>query len=248
MTHQDLPILKELRGLLTPVEQDLLRRRLSFECARLFHEVFDLPEDEARRLRMDLLMTALAAGRALPDYGLAYRGRPTWMTEQLLRDLQDEADHFAPSAYMNAYQQIARVDSDHDDTACERFARSGQLVALVRAHAGNCVPLHITSYLYYDCPQQFCEPHTDTQLIPISVLVELRHEWTSAPRSRTVSYWPHQARLEHLGEPGEISVFFGSHALHGRTAPGPGERIQALLMSFGPRCGEAVRLAGSGSR
>ena len=240
MNHQDILTLQSLRGVLTPLERDLLRGRLSFECGRLFHEIFDLPDDEATRQRLDRLMAALTGGAQLPDYGLVYRGRPPWMSDELLDALCTESDDYASEAYMNAYQQIARVDSERGDTVSERLARSAPLLDLVHQHAGACQPLHITSYLHYTSPTQFCEPHTDTQRIPISALVELRHEWTTPPHSRTVNYWPGRPRLDHLGEPGEISIFFGCHALHGRTAPGPGERVSALLMSFRPLLGNRL--------
>lgn len=223
---------------LEPGERDDLKFRLALESADELENDFDVGNGPARNERFFELLRTLAAiqpfHELVPPYGIAYRGRPRFMTDALLDDLRDEAVRQRPEARLNFEQYITRIETRDDSTVCEKLAASDELLRFVTEHAGPCLPSYVTSYIYYDGAGQCSKPHVDNAFTALTVMIGLRHDCTSAPSSASVVYWPDRPRLDYRLQPGELAIFFGLSALHGRTPVVEGETVHSLLLSFRP--------------
>ncbi|HEX8614126.1 MAG TPA: hypothetical protein VF800_22850 [Telluria sp.] len=225
---------------LSPGERDCLKFRLSLASTARLDRDFDISGDPQRRLEFfDLLRYTLAIQpfhRRVPKYGIAYLGRPQFMTDELVQGLRDEARQFRCYARENYDQFIATIDTPAEDALCERLASSEQMLRLVTRHAGACVPSYITSYIYYDAPGHCSKPHVDNAFTSLTVMIGLRHDHDDAatPGSASIVYWQDSAPMAYRLAPGELAVFFGSSVLHGRSPVGPHETVHSLLLSFRP--------------
>jgi hypothetical protein len=225
---------------LSPNERDALKYRLSVASVQQLEKDFEISQTpEKRQHFFDFLRYILAlqpfCGR-VPIYGIAYRGRPNFMTDKLVEDLRSEALSFRPYARLNFEQFLATIDTSDDSSFCERLAASENLYHLVTQHAGPCLRSYISSYIYYEIPGQCSKPHVDNAFTAITVMIGLRsdHENLTSSSSASVIYWPDSPPMEYRLEPGELVIFFGTCALHGRYPISSGETIHSLLLSFRP--------------
>lgn len=232
---------------LTPAERDALKFRLSVAAARELERDFELSADPARRARFFQLLRCMLAiqpfARRVPPHGLAYRGRPDFMSDALVQGLRDEAVRWRPRARENFEQFIVTIDTPDDSTLCERLASSAPLFDLVTRCAGPCLRSYISSYIYYDAAGQCSKPHVDNAFTSVTVMIGLRSEPAAdvgARPSASVAYWPDSAPFEYRLAPGEMAVFFGVCVLHGRHPVARGETVHSLLLSFRPRMEDGV--------
>jgi len=220
-------------------ELDALKYRLSLASIKEIEKDFEISQNlDKRQCFFDFLQHLLDIqpfSDRVPMYGIAYRGRPDFMTDKLVEDLRTEASRFRPYAKLNFEQFIATIDTPDDSTVCERLASSKDLYDLVTQHAGSCLRSYITSYIYYEVVGQCSKPHVDNAFTSITVMVGLRkdHEGLSSPSS-SIIYWPGRSPMEYRLEPGELVIFFGICVLHGRYPISSGETIHSLLLSFRP--------------
>lgn len=233
------PLLNLAAGL-TPNERDALKFRIAvLACAELDDD-FALAIDPTRRERFSQLLSYLPAiqpfGARIPPYGLAYRGRPGFLTDALLAALREEAAQYRPRARENYGQFLHTVDTDGGDSVCETLAASTELAELVRRHAGPCRHSQITSYIYYEQAGQCSKPHVDNAFTAVTAMVGLRHDCAAEVEraSASVIYWPGLAPFDYRLAPGELALFFGIGALHGRYPVAAAETVHSLLMSFVP--------------
>lgn len=225
---------------LSPNERDALKYRLSLASIKEMEKDFEISQNPDKRQRFFGFLQHLLAiqpffGR-VPMYGIAYRGRPDFMTDQLVEDLRAEALRFRPYARLNFEQFIATIDTPDDSTVSERLAASEDLYRLVTQHAGSCLRSYITSYIYYEVAGQCSKPHVDNAFTSITAMIGLRndHEDLTSPLSSSVIYWPDSPPMEYRLKPGELVIFFGVCTLHGRYPISSGETIHSLLVSFRP--------------
>lgn len=239
---KDASLIERLAAQLSPGELDALKYRLSVAAIQKMGEGaqgnFDLGADTAAAADLLQSLVNIQPYRdRIPTYGLAYRGRPNFMTDDLLKALQQESSRFRASAKRQLDQYISQIHTDNSSTVCEQLAASEELLALVRQQAGPALRSYITSYLYYDTPGQYSQPHVDNAFTSITVMVGLAQENAQNPanqQSSSVIFWPHSPRLDYRLQPGELSIFFGASVLHGRTRVASGESVRSLLMSFRP--------------
>jgi len=234
-----VPLLS-LAAELTPNERDALKFRIAVLASAELDDDFALAIDPTRRARFSQLLSYLPAiqpfGARIPPYGLVYRGRPGFITDALLDALRAEAAHFRPRARENYGQFLHTVDTDGGDSVCETLAASTELADLVRRHAGPCRHSQITSYIYYEQAGQCSKPHVDNAFTAVTAMVGLRHDYPAEVEraSASVIYWPGLAPLDYRLAPGELALFFGISALHGRYPVAAAETVESLLMSFVP--------------
>jgi hypothetical protein len=223
---------------LEPGERDDLKFRLALESADELENDFDVSHSDSRKERFFELLRTIAVIQPfhdrIPAYGIAYRGRPEFMTDALLDGLRDEAVALRAKARLNFEQYITRIETPDDSTVCEKLAASDELLRFVTEHAGPCLRSYVTSYIYYDAPGLCSKPHVDNAFTSVTVMIGLRHDYTSVPSSASVVYWADRPRLDYRLKPGELALFFGVSALHGRTPVVEGETVHSLLLSFRP--------------
>jgi hypothetical protein len=186
------------------------------------HPPVDGPEAAAFRTVVDCL------GRIHPT-GLLYRGRPDFMTDELLARLQAESDEVRKVA----------VRSDLYFLGCggptaDALAVSGELRALVDQLAEGMEPTGIASYLFYDEPGCGLSPHVDTDVFTLNAILMLRHEHASESPSHLVLYSPEGEEERLLLEPGEIALLFAGGTVHAREPVKEDERIALLTLGFEP--------------
>lgn len=173
----------------------------------------------------------------IKDFGLAYKGRPTFMTDDLLYALIKESEEYKLKAKANFNQYIYQVETENNEYVCETFANSSDLLDLVTSHAGPVIPSFITSYIYYFNEGNDSKPHVDNAFTSITVMVGLKHEFPDRTINSSSSfiYWANKKPLHYRLLPGEIAIFFGCTVIHGRTPVKKDESINSLLISFRPR-------------
>ncbi|OIQ81385.1 hypothetical protein GALL_368500 [mine drainage metagenome] len=161
--------------------------------------------------------------------GIAWRGRPDFVTDALLESLQRESAQTRERAYAydNHYVGAGAPIAD-------KLALSAQLKALVREHAGEVLPTGIASYLYYDREGQGIPPHIDTDIFSLNVLLMLKHVGGGSRRSCLVVF-PNPDYSERIDlEPGEIVIMFAGSITHAREPIQAGEQLAILTFGFHP--------------
>jgi len=231
-------VIKKLAKSLTPNELDVLKYKMSVSAVRSIAKRpnIDGISDHKFSGILDCLRSIQPYSQRIPRYGLAYLGRPNFVTDEVLKKLNEESDIFRCDAKLNLNQYLAQVETDDNQTYCEKIAASKELRELVQGHAGPSLPSFVTSYIYYDEPQQFSRPHVDNAFTSITAMMCLSQK-SSAPDSETSSsfiYWPDSKRFNYRLKPGEVSIFFGASVLHGRTMVSSDEKTKLLLISFRP--------------
>jgi hypothetical protein len=226
---------------LSPNERDALKCWLRTASARELDNIFDISSNPATARRLSSLLRQLADiqpfSERVPEYGIAYRGRPGFMTDRLVQKLGRESSQFRSQAKWSLNQLVFQPDTPDGNTVCEQLAASDELYQLVILHAGPALRSYITTYLYYDIPGQCSEPHVDNAFTSITAMVGIRNDCGEATgrSSASIVYWPDRPPLEYRLEPGEIAIFFGECVLHGRTPIRSGEVVHSLLTSFRPK-------------
>lgn len=191
------------------------------------------PLDEAAAAAFDTVSDTLSKlqpySKRISHNGIAYRGRPEFMTTELLEALQTEAQDLRPSA----------IRCDEHFLGCgapiaNKLAVSPELTSFVKANAGDVKPTGIASYLFYDEVGQGIDAHIDTDIFSLNVLLMLQHRYRSSDRSALVLL-PSRSVPERLElEPGEIVIMFAGSVAHGRERLKQHEAVSILTFGFHP--------------
>ena len=221
-------------------ERDALKFSLSVAAVGELENDFAVSENAEKRARFSKFLRYLLLIQPfrarIPDYGIVYLGRPPFMTQALVKALQTEATTLRPQARVNFEQYIVTVDTPNDANLCEQLANSEEMYNLMSQYAGPCRPSFISSYIYYEHAGQRSSPHVDNAFTSLTAMIGIRHEYAGAIErsSASVVYWADKPPLEYRLGPGEIAIFFGVCALHGRYPVQNGETVHSLLLSFQP--------------
>lgn len=187
--------------------------------------------DAARAL--DTVSDALASlqpySKRISPNGIAYRGRPPLMTDELLARLQQEARELRPTA-----SRFEEHFLGCGAPLANELAVSDTLCSFVREHAGHVEPTGVASFLYYDEEGQGIDPHIDTDIFSLNVLLMLDHHYVDGPPSTLVVFPPHAEPQRLDLEPGEIVVMFAGSIAHGRERVRRGETVSILTFGFHP--------------
>jgi hypothetical protein len=164
----------------------------------------------------------------VPPNGVVYRGRPDFVTERLLRDLQLESARLRSTAI--------RFD-DHYVVSGAPLARevgfSTELNELIEAHADHVIATAKANYLYYDEVGLGIDPHVDNESFALNAILMLNHVYTQNP-SALVLYPPHSAVERIFLRPGEMIVLYADSITHARERMGDGERVRIVAFGFHP--------------
>lgn len=161
--------------------------------------------------------------------GIAWKGKPSFVTPDLLRELQQEAVAIRGAA----------VDLRNHSLGCgapiaNRVAMSDELTSLVRDFAGDVSPTGIASFIFYDEKGQGISPHVDTDIFSLNVILMLKQEVVDQPPSRLVVYPIDDVPKPVLIEEGEMVIMFAGSIVHGREPLSDGEKVTLLTFGFHP--------------
>ena len=164
----------------------------------------------------------------VPPNGVVYRGRPSFVTVELLGDLKRESASFRSTA--------VRFD-DHYVASGAPLARhvafSTGLNDLIEAHADHVTPTAKANYLYYDEVGLGIDPHVDNESFSLNAILMLEHVYTENP-SALVLYPPHSSVERIFLAPGEMVVMYADSITHARERMRQGERVSIVAFGFQP--------------
>lgn len=194
---------------------------------------FELPSTEEKFKAFGTVGETLARlqpySARISKNGIAYRGRPDFMTDKMLNALIEEARELRPSAICYDHHFLGT-----GAPLANRLAMSPELASFVRAHAGDVQPTGIASFLYYDEPGQGIEPHIDTDIFSLNVIIMLRHTPGEGTPSTLVVFPPHSKPEQVPLEAGEMVIMFAGSIAHGRQHMKKGESVWILTLGFHP--------------
>jgi hypothetical protein len=164
----------------------------------------------------------------MPANGVVYRGRPDFMTDELLAALDTESRQVRSRA--------VRFDDHYVTTGAplaRQVALSDQLSQLIGERVPHIRPTAKANYLYYDEAGLGIEPHVDNEGFSLNAIMMLAHVHTGEP-SALVLYPPRQAAERIMLEPGEMIIFFADSIAHARERVRDGESIRIVAFGFQP--------------
>lgn len=165
--------------------------------------------------------------------GLQYRGRPSFLTDELFARLVSEAAEKRDSAmpFDEHYLGAGGVVAD-------RVATSPELARLVESVVPGAESTGIASYLFYKDEGQGIDPHIDTDIFSLNILMMLEHrlpaDSNTVPSALHMHYPDGSAERLQL-EPGEVVIFLAGTQAHSRTRISADESVSILTFGFMPK-------------
>ena len=164
----------------------------------------------------------------LPVNGVVYRGRPDFVTDELLHDLREESARLRPTAF--------RFD-DHYVVSGAPIARavgySTELNDWVQTYADHVTPTAKANYLYYDQIGLGIDPHVDNESFALNAILMLEHVYAANPSALVL--YPPKSLVERIHlQPGEMIVMFADSIIHARERMGAGECVRIVAFGFQP--------------
>jgi hypothetical protein len=175
--------------------------------------------------------------QTIPINGLVYKGKPSWVTNELLQELQNEA-------FARREKPLDRIDHflGCGGKCADNLAISTEIISFVSKYSGSVKPTGIASYLYYDKPGLGIRPHVDTDVFSINLMLMLKHEYNPDSDSSATLVFPSNGNTEsyRLGV-GEVMIMFGGAVIHSRSIIGSGENVHLLTIGFNRTEGEPIK-------
>jgi hypothetical protein len=233
MSHALLNRLLEKAATMTPGEREALKTVLSLAATTLPADGV-YPEDPNERAALRTAVRCLARLQAhrdhVPPNGVVFRGRPPFMSDELLRGLRDEARSIRetrPVLQTGHYLGMGGPLADE-------LSVSKEMTTFVEARSQAIRATGVASYLFYDEPGHGMKSHVDTGIFAINANIMLEHEPRDARKSYLYIY-PSEGEPERIVfEPGEMVLSYAGSVVHGRAPLGPGERVRNLTIGFQP--------------
>jgi hypothetical protein len=162
----------------------------------------------------------------VPPSGVAFRGRPSFLTDALFRELSHEAALRRREAVLFERHLVAK-----GGPAARKIADSTALLDLVRSQAGYVCPTERTNYIFYDEEGLGISPHVDNEEFPLNAILMLHHTFRGAP-SHLLVYRPDSAIERIRLAPGEMLILFADSVVHAREPMHAGESLSILAFGF----------------
>lgn len=157
---------------------------------------------------------------------ILFRGRLPFLAGGDLRALQAEAE--AGRAHAK-YAERHRVGCG--GPVADAFAVSEQLSKFVHRFAPGAVPTGIASYVHYDYDGAGLDPHVDSDIFSINVLIMLRHDYVDSP-SHLILYPADEPAQRLLLVAGDVIIMEGAGLVHAREDMKAGERLSIVTFGF----------------
>lgn len=193
-----------------------------------------LPSDPAAlggfRLAQNCLFELRRGRKNLREDGILYKGRPSFMTDELVAALQVEMEQLQLSAVRDRWQQFLSKGGPVVRSVVEH----PELRALVIELAGPVLDKAEATCLFYDVPGAEIRPHVDVDQFCVNANLMIAHTAQGARSSDFVLYpVGGEPRRLHF-EPGEFLLFYADCIVHARTSISPGEKVRAVSIGFRP--------------
>lgn len=232
MTAEFAPLARRLADLhegLSPAEQANLKLILGLSAGHLVPD--KNPDSEQGRQTVSRALEFLCPYTVDDPRGIQYRGRPAFLTDDLLAALVAEAEEVGRTAvpfdehYLGCGGPIADQVSTSDD-----------LSALVAQVVPGAEGTGVASYLFYRDAGQGIIPHIDTDIFSLNVLLMLRHDHPADLAAPSALYMHFADGTEQRLQlsPGEVVIFLAGTQAHSRTPIGASERVTILTFGFMP--------------
>jgi hypothetical protein len=168
------------------------------------------------------------ADRIPPD-GIVWRGRPPFLSEVLLKELQIESATRRKDAIKEGSYLLGCGGPIADKLAMDK-----KVTDFIESYAGPIVATGVASYLYYEEPGQGLDPHVDTSIFSINMILMLKHQHDEINPSKLVTYSAYTNPQHILLKPGESLILFADSIVHAREPVKEGEFITLLTFGFQP--------------
>lgn len=164
-----------------------------------------------------------------PD-GILWRGRPDFLSDQMLAELIAEVEEWRPRAEIQKWGQYISPGGEH----VAAFASSPALLEMMRELVGEVKERSFPSCLYYDEGGAHIKPHVDTDNFCVNVNLMLRHCFKDQ-RSSTLVIYPYNSEPLHVElEVGEMLILYADCVVHTRTPISEGEIIRNITFGYQP--------------
>jgi len=170
--------------------------------------------------------TVLQALEEVQPSGALWCGKLDFLDATMLVRLQQEALTRRQSAKA-CERHFLGCGGDNAD----KFAISKALVDYVRNFAPKANPTGIASYVFYDLPGCGLDPHIDTEIFSLNVLIMLRHDYVDSP-SHLLLYRTDGSPQKYLLTPGEVLIFYAGGTVHAREDLKANETVSVLTIGF----------------
>lgn len=189
-------------------------------------------EEESEKFNyLATVLKKLGPFEKIPENGIAYYGRPAWVTPDLLNNLIGEAEErrFEPLEKIDHFLGCGGYHADI-------LADSDELKTFVEKVIGHKVKsTGIASYLYYDRPGSGIKPHVDTDVFSINLILMLKHQHDKDKEASATGIFPANSPPEYYRlDIGEVMIMFGSSVIHTRTVIQENEIVHLLTIGFNP--------------
>ncbi|ALV07413.1 hypothetical protein [Roseateles depolymerans] len=183
------------------------------------------PHSEASAAAFRTVLQCLSDMRV---QGTMWRGRPACVTDIVLASLQEES---------RCTREIAKPTDRYllgcGGTVADQFALDRDLKRFVQDLYPGVEPTGVASYIYYDGQGHGLDPHVDTEVYEINVIVMLEHlHPVDAEPSHLLIYEDDVSPRRILLAPGEVVVLNAGSVVHAREDMKPGERVSILTVGF----------------
>lgn len=159
--------------------------------------------------------------------GSMWRGRPEALTDDFLTALKDES---------RRTRKIAKPTDRYllgcGGTVADRFALDSELTRFVQSLYPGVEPTGVASYIYYDGEGHGLDPHVDTEVYEINVIVMLDHVLPARGKPSHLLIYDDVVPERVLLVPGEVVVLNAGSVVHAREDMAPGERVSILTVGF----------------
>jgi len=229
----EFPNLKPFIDSLSSDERRVFKSVLSSQIPRFFDDKnrLTLSDNEATRefrILSEALRYLSPQSKQIPFNGVAYFGRPSWVTDDLLGRLQEEAQK-------RRMQPLDRTDHflGCGGALADQTSTSTTLCDFVAQHVGPCQPTGIASYIYYDKPGLGIRPHVDTDVFSVNVMLMLKHQHSDLGEQSATVIFPSDGCTQYYRLAiGEVMVMYGSSVIHARTLLAEAEQVHLLTFGF----------------
>jgi hypothetical protein len=215
-------------------EREILKMNLVSQIAGFFDDNNRLvlkgqATSERFRCLAETLRSLTPHSETIPSNGIAYRGRPRWVTSDMMVSLQAEA-------MLKRNETIDR--SDHlvgcGGLIADAVSVAPDILDFVSEYVGPVSPTGIASYLFYDRPGPGIHPHVDTNVFSVNLMLMLRHDYQSdlGSSSATVVFPAQSDPESYRLQVGEVMIMHGSSVIHTRSVLQEGEVIHLLTIGF----------------
>lgn len=219
--------ISSLHAGLSPAEQANLKLILGLSAGQLAAE----QKSSAARSAVTRTLDLLCPYDVEDPHGLQYRGRPEFLTDELLARLQKDARDIAPEAVAFDEHYLG-----YGSATADWLSTSRELADFVSSVVPACLPTGVASLLYYRDAGQGIVPHVDTDIFSLNVLLMLEHEFPEGlaqPSALQMHYADGEVERVQLS-PGELVIFLAGTQAHSRSPIVEGETVTILTLGFMP--------------